>query len=404
MDQEEIWGDINADSDREYEVLKYNFINTNVFYKAIEKEKYLLRGFKGSGKTAFLTKLIQCGDSINCNKKRECNIYPKFCEKGDFDVIYINVDEELRLNKLLSRYIKYKYREGLQEPYEATSDIIELWEKICKERVFKKIPELKNDKDYQNFVNNTQDKRKKAATREALGFIERTITRGDEKSLSDAIANYIFPDEDYFSIVEKKAVEILEKYRKKIYVIFDGFDHFLYDTTWEDKPKEKIKFVQQISAAFIELGYNFLRDKTLGERKLTGLPNTYIKVLLPEDFIIDEGYIHLMRDSIKMILDQTKYVQLKWNKEDLKKFVAARLSSFIYQKPPDFSKFNPDFIWKKVFTSSVTTEHYNYPENSFDYVLRHTMCRPRDLQIIGVNITKSFCKTWLSDKPNLPPS
>ena len=49
-------------------------------------------------------------------------------------------------------------------------------------------------------------------------------------------------------------------------------------------------------------------------------------------------------------------------------------------------------MWKKVFAPSVTTEHYNYLENSFDYVLRHTMCRPRDLQIIGMKITTSFCK------------
>ena len=50
MDQEEVWGDINADSDRESELLKHIFINTDKFYKAIEAEKFLLRGLRVQGK------------------------------------------------------------------------------------------------------------------------------------------------------------------------------------------------------------------------------------------------------------------------------------------------------------------------------------------------------------------
>ena len=386
MNPIEIFGDINAATDAERKQLEYNFVNINSFFESANVYKYLLIGFKGSGKTALVRKMMMCGDTTKCDK--ECTLHPKFCENVDFEGIYINADKDLHLNELLTEYAKESYQQVTQRDY--GRDMMEVWGILCKIKVFEKMPELQDDKKFQELKSiylGSKNGKKIIMLEKLIGFGEKAFTRIDNTPVADEVSKHLYDHnkkENLFYTVEKKAREILKSYNKNYYIIFDGFDHFLDKPIFRDKPELKMKFIRDLSDSLRTLGYNFQDDSPGIGEELIGLPNVYLKILLPRDFIIEK-----LRDDIKY-LDKARSVQLRWFKKDLKEFITSRLSYFINKKPTDFSKLEPDNIWKQVFAERIKNPHYGVSESSFDYILRHTSHRPRDLQIICREIIMSF--------------
>lgn len=340
----------------------------------------MLRGFKGSGKTALLFRLIMCGDSKMCDKV--CNLDLKFCNKGNFEVIYIEADK-LQLNKLLeiSLRLPQERSTGMQE------DMVDMWTKLCKIKLFEKIPELETEDSYKEFLKKTRfgDGKIEQIAKSLCDMLVKSITKMDATNETSDIWKCLNDHDGEYQKTEKKARELLKEAKKSYYIIFDGFDHFI-DRILSYRSKElKRDFIKDLARALIILGYNFLEDD-YALYKSESLPNTYVKILLPEDFIIDDVQL---RDDIKY-LDPDKNVQLKWKKNDLKKLITARIYSFLKKESVDFSKLDTAAIWNNMFGKQVKNTHYDIYEDCFDYVLRHTLLRPRDLQVICSAIVRSM--------------
>lgn len=387
MDPTKIFGDRNAKLDRK--LSEGTFVNTHSFCASTEKNKYLLRGFKGSGKTALLLRLQMCGDSRMCNKKA-CKLDLKFCDKGNFEVIYIEADK-LQLNKLLdlSQRLPNERSYGMQE------DIVDMWTKLCKIKLFEKIPELKTEDSYKQFLKKTNfvDCKLDRIAKSLLDVFEKSIVKTGATTSTSEIWTCLTDPKGEYQKTEKKARELLREANKSYYIIFDGFDHFI-DRILQNRPIGlKRDFVKGLARALIILGYNFLEDDFSLDGSESSLPNVYVKVLLPEDFIIDVK----LRDDVKY-LDPDKYVKLRWRKDDLKKFITARMDTFLKGAPVNISKLDTAAIWNSMFGKQIRNTHYNVYENSFDYVLRHTLLRPRDLQVICSAIVRSMDNEHYLDK------
>lgn len=204
MNPIEIVGDLNAATDAEREQLEYNFVNIDPFFESANVYKYLLIGFKGSGKTALVRKMMMCGDTTKCDK--ECTLHPKFCEKVNFEGIYINADKDLHLNELLTEYAKQSYQQVTQRDY--GRDMIEVWEILCKIKVFEKMPELQNDRKCQELKSiYFGPKNETNLLKELIGVGERAVTHTDKTSLAIEVTNHLFDPnkkEHLFHTVEKK--------------------------------------------------------------------------------------------------------------------------------------------------------------------------------------------------------
>ena len=60
------------------------------------------------------------------------------------------------------------------------------------------------------------------------------------------------------------------------------------------------------------------------------------------------------------------------------------------------SSFN--FLWRQIIPESITNPQYRIEEDSFDYIVRHTMMRPRQIQIHLEHLAMEFIGQTIQDK------
>ena len=70
------------------------------------------------------------------------------------------------------------------------------------------------------------------------------------------------------------------------------------------------------------------------------------------------------------------HTSIRWNAETLKEFVEKRIAITSGIKSGSF-----ETLWRQIFPETIYNTYYKLEESSFDYILRHTMLRPRQLQI-----------------------
>lgn len=374
-----MFGDIDASVEKEKENLRKCFINTQIFNQVTDSEIYILRGFKGSGKTALLQRLSMCGKICD-----ECNLDLKFCDSGKFGIIYIDADE------ILTKF------SGLAVSEHTQFDLELAWLNLLKIVSYERViidhgnseskQQLKALHDLEEFRNTRSEKLADVA----LGILASALTQGggDAQQFAGRFLRIIEDPEGKFNKVERSAIKLLQSdIGMKYCVVFDGFDHI----PLENKTAA-IKFVTELTYSMITFGYkyNFLRER------INKVPNVCLKIFLPEDFAITAE----IRDNIKYM---NRSEVLKWKTTDLKKFITVRTYEILkkYKKglKLDFAQKNMDHIWKMMFGDVIENQHYKIKgirsqedtfiqEDTFRYILRHTLYRARDLQIIGEQIIK----------------
>lgn len=378
-----MFGDIDANVKKEKENLKFLFINTPVFKAVTDPETYLLRGFKGSGKTALLQRLSMCGEIC-----ADCNLYLKFCDAGKFGIIYINADD------ILTRFTESTVWEFTPSQLDLEHAWMNLLKVAAYERVIKDHGGDKDNQRLNEFYNSTEfrNTRYEKIIDFALELLITALTqgKGDTRGIAESCWTIFKGPEGKFSKVESSAIKLLQSdIGMNYYVVLDGFDHIpLSDKT------AAIKFVKNLTYSMMSFGYkyNFLRER------MRSIPKVQLKIFLPEDFAITAE----IRDNVKYI---AKSELLKWEITDLKKFIALRVYAVLkkYKKTLklNFNEQNIDHIWKIFFGDNLENLHYCIKpkdaknkdaylvEDTFKYIIRHTLYRARDLQIICEQIVKA---------------
>jgi hypothetical protein len=165
-----------------------------------------------------------------------------------------------------------------------------------------------------------------------------------------------FPLDPEFEAIKRAFFERIEGKNDRIVLILDGFDRLKNDGGRSDATK-------LIFASLIDSVYAIHADPHLP-------PSFQIKAFMPHD-----RYLSLpLRDSDKI---DTMHVSIRWTRDTLQAFLKRRLE--LTKNINHYSTFVA--TWRQVMPDTIRNATYQIDEDSFDYLARHTMLRPRQMQI-----------------------
>jgi hypothetical protein len=139
-----------------------------------------------------------------------------------------------------------------------------------------------------------------------------------------------------------------------VIVILDGFDRLFPDPDLR-------KHVQQVFAGLVEAVYS-LSIRADFEGRLV------VKALIPHDRFVSMQ----LRDMDKI---RGTHKAIRWDMPLLKQFLARRINLLLGARSEDFQ-----MLWTTILPEYVENSTYRLRESSFEYILRHTMWRPRHFQ------------------------
>lgn len=190
-----------------------------------------------------------------------------------------------------------------------------------------------------------------------------------------------FPLGPEFDELKEAFFRRIEERHDRVVLILDGFDRLKTDGSRSDA-------TQLIFASLVDAVHVIHTDAHLP-------PTLEIKAFIPHD-----RYLSLpLRDSDKI---DTMHVAIRWTRETLQAFLKRRLDLTPKLQPGA----NFHSAWSQVMPEHITNATYRLEEDSFDYLVRHSMMRPRQLQIHleqlatdyhGRNIDPSMIPTAVSE-------
>lgn len=198
---------------------------------------------------------------------------------------------------------------------------------------------------------------------------DRSGTQIQEEHLT-FLHNYPFSESRYAE-AEKSFAEYLSQKDLKILVYFDGFDRLR-----SDKGQSSAS-IDMIFSSLVDACYSLQKDRSFKGRLI-------IKALIPHDRWITLQF----RDFDKL---PGFHHSIHWKYLNLKEFVRRRLC--LHDALTMITSF--DSAWQACFPSQVMNGRYGIKEDTFDYILRHTQCRPRQIQ----HHIRAICKTFYDRKP-----
>jgi len=162
-----------------------------------------------------------------------------------------------------------------------------------------------------------------------------------------------FPLNDNILIVLKEVIEVVKKSSKKALVCIDGFDSIVKHTSDSR---------EAIFAGLIDAVYFYRLDNELSEAFC-------FKAFLPQELTLEANTITWDGDKH---LNNIHYVS--WEENDFKSFVEKRFAPFSKKK---YSRFND--VWSEYLPERILNTTHGIEENTFEYILRHTLYRPRQV-------------------------
>lgn len=198
-----------------------------------------------------------------------------------------------------------------------------------------------------------------------MGQIERFLIRIAEAGLEENAPTPLglsgkqrnvvntFPSSPDVQAALTEASQIVEKSGKYVLVCVDGFDSII-DHTPESR--------RAIFAGLIDAIHKSSRDPLLAKAFC-------FKAFLPQELADDADDI--LWDSDKHIFS-THY--LRWTEQDFQNFLKKRLLLYSRSKSTQFFD-----VWHEYMPDKVRNDSHNSEEQSFSYILRHTLYRPRQV-------------------------
>lgn len=193
----------------------------------------------------------------------------------------------------------------------------------------------------------------------SVGLLE---TRG---LTSDELHDFTsYPVTGKFIALKELLFERIDKNKHKLMLVMDGLDQL--DT-------------RDIDANSLRLIFSSLVNAALSIRKDALLPSSlFMKMIIPHD-----QYVCInLRDVDKV---DSMHASIIWNKPSLAEFVTRRIGVSTASQNITFNN-----AWRLIMPDSVINKFHGVSEDSFDYILRHTMYRPRHIQLHLHNIAKRY--------------
>lgn len=151
----------------------------------------------------------------------------------------------------------------------------------------------------------------------------------------------------------RKSSELVSESGKRIVVCLDGFD-----TIVDHTPDSR----RAIFAGLIDAILTLSTDDAVKR-------SFCFKAFLPYE---------IANDAHALVWDIDKYpdfiTNVRWDTVEFERFVCKRLQPFARSKSGDFNA-----IWNEVMPSHVPNASHGGSEKSFEYILRHTLHRPRQV-------------------------
>ncbi|HEY1607061.1 MAG TPA: hypothetical protein VGF77_15845 [Allosphingosinicella sp.] len=164
-----------------------------------------------------------------------------------------------------------------------------------------------------------------------------------------------FPLDARFQGIKHEFYNLLSKHRHNVILILDDFDKLRNDGT---------------KAESVQLIFESLVDAILSIRADSACPEFLsIKAFIPHD-----RYLRIsLRDSDKISDISTS---IRWTHDTLRQFVKRRIETTTKISGHSFSH-----AWQQVMPRVLVNPVHKLEEDTFEYLVRHTMMRPRQLQI-----------------------
>ncbi len=354
------WGPIDADKKDPKFVEKW--IEPDNIRSLLDDKVWLITGEKGSGKTAI------CRAIKEKHGERLFSISEVNFDKVGFNAIYMNL-VELATTTSVSRL----------------ATLSNFWQFAILSQLVQDCAK-KNPRLYGDLAQGTREKSNAEGMPEKLlsllencwNFIDRVTGRDPRKGSDGTPANLVasqglnasaltqlmsYPLDSDFLGVKKRFFQRLAEHRHHTVLLLDGFDLLRND----DIPRDGVRLIFE---SLIEAIRTVNSDPDLPEQ-------ISIKALVPHD-----RYLGLtLGDSDKV---SSFHLPIRWGREPLRYFLKKRMQLCPALQGDKFQQ-----LWRDVMPETVQDPHTHIEEDSFDYLLRHTMYRPRQLQLHLQRLAKS---------------
>ncbi|MDC6170225.1 ATP-binding protein [Paucibacter sp. XJ19-41] len=173
--------------------------------------------------------------------------------------------------------------------------------------------------------------------------------------------------------LEKLLAQVLQQHSaeadKPFLLCFDGLDSVV---------EHSLESRDILFAGLIDAAYKCVTDPIF-QQQLS------LKILLPKELA------HNARRHLRDLDKIEQYMEpIHWDRENLAEFIRKRLEDHLKAKDRSFEE-----VWREFFPDKIRNEAHGIDEDSFYYILRHTLYRPRQL-LLHVQ--------WLLDKWDIKPN
>jgi len=340
---------LSAEEDKEFH---FHFVETKYLKRLVSYESDVIYGTKGVGKTALRRALTELN--------------------GDFyySTITIDLDSisfEAVYNRLtqLNSTVKHEMHTLSRATWKNTLisyALLSVSEKLANDNQLKsKITGILKEEGFLKPNGHSAAENSNYRIMNVIeNFFQRIISLpfSDERTLVGVTAeqqNIVnkFPLNDKISIILKDILDVVKKSSKKVLVCIDGFDSIVKHT-----PDSR----EAIFAGLIDAVYFYRLDNTLSEAFC-------FKAFLPQELTLEANSITWDGDKH---LNNIHY--LSWDENDFKSFIEKRFAPFSRKR---HSRFNE--VWTEYLPEKLLNTTHGVEENTFEYILRHTLYRPRQI-------------------------
>lgn len=367
-------GDFDGSKD---EYLFDCFVDTPAHADALDGKIFAIRAFKGSGKTAFIRKIRRCSKN-SCADKGSCKLERKFCEiNGNYIVIPVDVRQ-------ISFEMIFQLSKSQNDPRidiaNILRDIIKLYSVVKIKEAFAKREDCTDQSARLEKYFKSQEiaKHSKNLLKSVLVDIEKFATKND--AVATTIAGIFLKEGSTLDDLCRACYEALKESNTIALIMLDKFDVII--DLFKHGEKDRFYYHQTIAASLIELAYNDEDPEDMHEFEF---PNRkmQLKIFFPEDLFL----LLNMRDMQKY---NTRIMQLKWSRDDLYDLTSRRILHFL--KKNGMKNLDKGETFQKVFPKKIRNTTFNADEDVFDYIIRHTFFRPRDILQLCSEIFSEFIR------------
>ncbi|MCK4813086.1 MAG: hypothetical protein KAT14_04030, partial [Candidatus Marinimicrobia bacterium] len=358
-------GCLDANNLKEKETLSQHFIKTSDYEDVLNPQTLFISGRKGDGKTALAFMLKDEKD----RKNRLRYEYAIVIRNYEF---YHSIAISMRENILSS---KAAYNSQIQEKIDVRTYFEKLWQYII---YIAAMNTIVNDSDK---CGNIEPIKEYLSSNNLIAeggeiadnVINRVVTQDlfdDENPILQAVASVVRIQERLDDPSFKRAIDTLRDHLKKekhtILIVIDTLEKYY------SAEEEFLKAVQGMLIAVHEIKLNSDNIRI------------HIKCFLPAEL-----HDRFSDWNPSKVFDGTVF--LRWSYKELLSLISKRYFTYIKKYYPEFNDHlntseidwnNKDSVrhlfWDYFFPKQVT-DHFGAKEDSFNYILRHSQRKPREI-------------------------